>query len=80
METTKKTLKISIATQKGGVGKSTMTILLASVLHYRLGYNALVMDCDFPQHSLTHLRERDNENHNAERIPQANGNETVSSH
>lgn len=59
METTKKTLKISFSTQKGGVGKSTMTALLASVLHYRLGYNVLVMDCDFPQHSLTHLRDRD---------------------
>lgn len=59
METTRKTLKISFSTQKGGVGKSTMTTLLASVLHYRLGYNVLVMDCDFPQHSLTNMRERD---------------------
>lgn len=59
METTKETLKISFATQKGGVGKSTMTSLLSSVLHYRLGYNILVMDCDFPQHSLTKMRERD---------------------
>ena len=59
METTKKTLKISFSTQKGGVGKSTMTTLLASVLHYRLGFNVLVMDCDFPQHSLTNMRERD---------------------
>jgi len=59
METTKKTLKISLSTQKGGVGKSTMTTLLASVLHYRLGFNVLIMDCDFPQHSLTNMRERD---------------------
>jgi len=59
METSKKTLKISFSTQKGGVGKSTMTTLLASVFHYRLGFNVLVMDCDFPQHSLTHMRERD---------------------
>ncbi|MBW7941035.1 MAG: ParA family protein [Candidatus Kuenenia stuttgartiensis] len=59
METTKEILKISFATQKGGVGKSTMTSLLASVLHYRLGYNVLIMDCDFPQHSLTKMRERD---------------------
>lgn len=59
MATTKKTLKISFSTQKGGVGKSTMTTLLASVLHYRLGYNVMVMDCDFPQHSLTNMRERD---------------------
>ena len=59
METTKKTLKISFSTQKGGVGKSTMTTLLASVLHYRLGFNVLVMDCDFPHHSLTNMLERD---------------------
>lgn len=59
METTKKTLKISFSTPKGGVGKSTMTIFLASVLHYRLGYNVLVMDCDFPQYSLSNMRERD---------------------
>lgn len=59
METKKKTLKISFSTQKGGVGKSTMTTLLASTLHYRLGFNVLVMDCDFPQNSLTNMRERD---------------------
>lgn len=59
MEKKKETLKVSIYTQKGGVGKSTMTILLASVMHYRLGYNVLVLDCDFPQHSLINMRERD---------------------
>ncbi|MDQ8141520.1 ParA family protein [Chryseobacterium sp. CFS15] len=59
MKATKKTLKVSFSTQKGGVGKSTITILLASVLHYRLGYNVLVMDCDFPQYSLSNMRERD---------------------
>lgn len=59
MEKGKKSLKISMYTQKGGVGKSTITTLLASVLHYRLGYNILVMDCDFPQHSLSNMRDRD---------------------
>jgi len=59
MKTIKKPLKISFSTQKGGVGKSTITTLLASLLHYRLGYNVLVIDCDFPQHSLTKMRERD---------------------
>ncbi len=59
METKRKTLKISFSTPKGGVGKSTMTALLSSVLHYRLGFNVLVMDCDFPQHSLANMRERD---------------------
>lgn len=59
METVKQPLKISFYTQKGGVGKSTLTTLLASQLHYRLGYNVLVMDCDYPQNSLIHMRERD---------------------
>ncbi|MBA5793468.1 ParA family protein [Flavobacterium sp. xlx-214] len=62
MKTSKKPLKISFSTQKGGVGKSTLTTLVASVLHYRLGYNVVVIDCDFPQHSLTHMRERDKNN------------------
>ncbi|WP_223609351.1 ParA family protein [Chryseobacterium sp. OSA05B] len=59
METIKITLKISFSTQKGGVGKSTITTLLASIIHYRLGFNVLVMDCDFPQHSVSNMRERD---------------------
>lgn len=59
MEKMKQSLKVSIYTQKGGVGKSTMTTLLASLLHYRLGYNVVVLDCDFPQHSLINMRERD---------------------
>lgn len=59
MKATKKTLKVSFSTQKGGVGKSTITTLMASVLHYRLGFNVLVMDCDFPQYSISNMRERD---------------------
>lgn len=59
MKKGKKSLKISMYTQKGGVGKSTITTLLASLLHYRLGYNILVLDCDFPQHSLSNMRDRD---------------------
>lgn len=59
MKTVKQPLKISFYTQKGGVGKSTFTTLLASQLHYRLGYNVLVLDCDFPQNSLVNMRERD---------------------
>ncbi|WP_418219363.1 ParA family protein [Chryseobacterium glaciei] len=57
--TMKKPLKISFSTQKGGVGKSTFTTLVASLLHFRLGYNVLIMDCDFPQHSLGKMRDRD---------------------
>lgn len=58
----KEPLKISFCTQKGGVGKSTMTVLLSGVLHYRMGFNVLVMDCDFPQHSISKMRDRDKQN------------------
>ncbi|WP_294246208.1 ParA family protein [uncultured Chryseobacterium sp.] len=58
--TTKKQLKIiAFSTQKGGVGKSTFTTLIASILHYRMGYQVAVFDCDFPQYSLLQMRERD---------------------
>lgn len=50
---------ISFATQKGGVGKTAFTALVASLLHYRMGYNVAVIDCDFPQHSLSRMREQD---------------------
>lgn len=59
MDTKKKTLFIAFSSQKGGVGKSTFTTLIASALHYRLGYNVAVIDADFPQHSLVKMRERD---------------------
>ncbi len=38
---------ISICNQKGGVGKSTFTVLLASYLHYIVGHDVLVVDCDY---------------------------------
>ena len=50
---------ISFSTQKGGGGKSTFTTLVASLLHYRMGYNVAVMDCDYPQYSLHRMREQD---------------------
>ncbi|OUQ50527.1 hypothetical protein B5E60_12965 [Alistipes sp. An116] len=39
---------ISICNQKGGVGKSALTMLLASHLHYTLQRDVLVVDCDYP--------------------------------
>ncbi|MDO4229671.1 MAG: ParA family protein, partial [Capnocytophaga sp.] len=56
---TKNTKFVSFSTQKGGVGKTTFTTLIASLLHYRMGYNVLVMDCDYPQYSLSRMREQD---------------------
>ncbi|MCP5762177.1 ParA family protein, partial [Klebsiella pneumoniae] len=55
MDTKKQPLFIAFSSQKGGVGKSTFTTLVASLLHYRLGYNVAVFDCDFPQHSLMQM-------------------------
>jgi cellulose biosynthesis protein BcsQ len=56
---TQSTLFIAFASQKGGVGKTTFTSLVASALHYRYGFNIVVMDCDYPQYSLVQMRERD---------------------
>ena len=56
-----KELLVAIASQKGGVGKSVFTVLLASVLHYRKGMRVAVVDCDSPQHSIALMRERDME-------------------
>jgi len=55
----KKTLNVAFSTQKGGAGKTTLTVLVASYLHYVKGYNIAVVDCDFPQHSISEMRERD---------------------
>ena len=50
---------IAFSTQKGGVGKTTFTVLAASYLHYVCGYNVLVVDCDYPQFSINEMRKRD---------------------
>ena len=56
-----KELLVAVASQKGGVGKSVFTVLLASVLHYRKDVRVAVVDCDYPQHSIALMRERDME-------------------
>ena len=48
-------LCIAFASQKGGVGKSTLTVLAASWLHYLHGIRVAVVDCDYPQHSILKL-------------------------
>jgi cellulose biosynthesis protein BcsQ len=55
----KETLFIAFSTQKGGVGKTTLTVLTASYLHYVRGFNVAIVDCDYPQHSIVEMRERD---------------------
>lgn len=54
-----KPIYVAFSTQKGGSGKTTMTVLVASYLHYVKGYNVAVIDCDFPQYSVHDMRERD---------------------
>lgn len=55
----KEPLFIAFSTQKGGVGKSTFTVLVASYLHYLKGLNVAVMDCDYPQCSVYDMRKRE---------------------
>ncbi len=52
-------ITISIATQKGGVGKTTLTGMVAGQLHYVHALRCLAIDADFPQLSLYGLRDRE---------------------
>lgn len=54
-----KPINVAFSTQKGGAGKTTITVLVASYLHYVKGYNVAVIDCDFPQYSVHDMRKRD---------------------
>ena len=58
----KEPLFIAFSTQKGGAGKTTLTVLMASYLYYVKGYDVVVVDCDFPQFSIKDMRERDLKN------------------
>lgn len=55
----KRTLIVAVSNQKGGVGKSTILVTLASYLNYTVGKNVAIVDCDHTQRSLLRLRERD---------------------
>lgn len=50
---------VAFATQKGGVGKSTLTALVASYLYYVEGVEVVAVDCDSSQHSMNVYREHD---------------------
>lgn len=50
---------LAFASQKGGVGKSTISEIVSSILHYERGYNVLVIDLDMKQNSFYELRKRD---------------------
>lgn len=55
----KKNVCVAFSTQKGGAGKTTLTVLIASYLYYMKGYSIAVVDCDYPQYSIARMRERD---------------------
>lgn len=50
---------VSFLNQKGGCGKSTLTIHFATYLHMLEGKNVTIIDCDSPQHSIVSSRRDD---------------------
>lgn len=50
---------LGFASQKGGVGKSTLAEVLAAILYYEKGIELVVADCDGTQESFFKLRERE---------------------
>ena len=59
MDTNNRPLYLGFASQKGGVGKSTLAEVLASILYYEKDIPLVVVDCDGTQESFFKLRERD---------------------
>jgi cellulose biosynthesis protein BcsQ len=57
----KETLFVAFSTRKGGMGKTAMTVLTTSYLHYAKRYHVAVIDCDFPQQNIVKERKRDSE-------------------
>ena len=49
-------VRISIYNEKGGVGKTTMTAMLASYLAYAKGKSVCVLDFDYPSYHYLELR------------------------
>ena len=54
----KQTLLVAMSNQKGGVGKSAITVL-AGYLHYVKEKNVAIVDCNTLQHSVSHMWTRD---------------------
>ena len=50
-------VRLSIYNEKGGVGKTTLTVLVASYLAYGRGLRVCVVDFDYPTYHLWQLRE-----------------------
>lgn len=50
---------ISIVGEKGGIGKTTLNIILASDLYYAKGKKVVLLDVDNPQYSIHKKRQRE---------------------
>jgi cellulose biosynthesis protein BcsQ len=50
---------ITVHTSKGGMGKSTLSAVLASLLAYQQRHSVVVLDADSPQFSISNLRQRE---------------------
>ena len=50
---------IAFATQKGGAGKSTISVHVASDLAYVYGYKVAILDCDYPQNTVQVYRNQE---------------------
>lgn len=59
MALNKEILTIGFAAPKGGVGKSTFSVIAASHFHYQTDNHVILLDCDFPQYSIDNMRKRD---------------------
>lgn len=59
-------IKVAFSSPKGGVGKSVVTTIAASCLHYQTDKRVIVLDADFPQFSIYRMRERDIKQVNSE--------------
>ncbi len=50
---------ISFISQKGGVGKSTVTTLIANLFFFKHQLSIAIVDADFPQNSISKRREKE---------------------
>ena len=50
---------ISFISPKGGVGKTTVSILFANMFYFQFGWNIVVIDADYPQNSLAKRRKKE---------------------
>lgn len=63
-----KPIYLAIASPKGGVGKTSLTVLAASILHYHRGCDVTVVDCNHPVYTIARLRQQESEELNTQRL------------